>query len=207
MPTGSSVCSPGAPTSRRAATARVSRWPRARPRLARIAGRDRAEAPAPAWAALAAHFAEAQLRLLHDAAALLLGRPDMDAQAPLIPCGAGAFLGPRLADRLGRASVPLVDLLGERIGRPARRDLDLWAGGGGRPHRRGGDNRMSAIKILARILTVRVGPHIELAVETETGEVLKVLATEDQIDRLVDELDDILNSPAAPDGDGPPEAA
>ncbi|MCJ2064537.1 hypothetical protein MKK63_17695 [Methylobacterium sp. J-088] len=66
---------------------------------------------------------------------------------------------------------------------------------------------MSAIKILARILTARVGPHIELAVETETGEVLKVLATEEQIDRLVDELDDILNSPAGPEDDGPPAAA
>ncbi len=66
---------------------------------------------------------------------------------------------------------------------------------------------MSAIKILARIPTARVGPHIELAVETETGEVLKVLATEDQVDRLVDELEDILNSPADPEDDGPPQAA
>jgi len=66
---------------------------------------------------------------------------------------------------------------------------------------------MSAIKILARVLTSRVGPHIELAVETETGEVLKVLATEDQIDRLVDELEDMLNSPGVPDDGEPPEAA
>ena len=66
---------------------------------------------------------------------------------------------------------------------------------------------MSAIKILARILATRVGPHIELAVETETGEVLKVLATEDQVDRLVDELEDILDSPAEPEDDGPPQAA
>ncbi len=28
---------------------------------------------------------------------------------------------------------------------------------------------MSALKILARILATRVGPHIELAVETQTG--------------------------------------
>ena len=59
---------------------------------------------------------------------------------------------------------------------------------------------MSAIR-------TRVGPHIELAVETESGEVLKVLATEDQIDRLVDELEDILNSPAVPDDGEPPDAA
>ena len=43
--------------------------------------------------------------------------------------------------------------------------------------------------------------------ETESGEVLKVLATEDQIDRLVDELEDILNSPAVPDDGEPPDAA
>ncbi len=66
---------------------------------------------------------------------------------------------------------------------------------------------MSAIKILARILASRVGPHIELAIEAQSGEVLKVLATEDQIDRLVDELEDLLHSPAGPDDEGPPEAA
>ena len=59
----------------------------------------------------------------------------------------------------------------------------------------------------ARMLAVRVGPHIELAVEAESGEVLKVLATEDQIDRLIDELEDLLNSPGGPDDDEPPEAA
>ncbi|MCJ2087318.1 H4MPT-linked C1 transfer pathway protein [Methylobacterium sp. E-005] len=87
-------------------------------RLARIVGRDRAEAPGRVWAMLAGHFAEAQLRLLHDAAALLLGRPDLPETALLITCGAGAFLGDRLADRLGRASVPLVDLLNDRIAGP-----------------------------------------------------------------------------------------
>ena len=66
---------------------------------------------------------------------------------------------------------------------------------------------MSALKILARILATRVGPHIELAVESQFGEVLKVLATEDQVDRLVDELEDLLQSPAGPEDDGPPQAA
>ncbi len=66
---------------------------------------------------------------------------------------------------------------------------------------------MSAIKILARVLATRVGPHIELVVEAENGEVTKVLATEDQIDRLIDELEDLLHSPAGPDDDVPPEAA
>lgn len=66
---------------------------------------------------------------------------------------------------------------------------------------------MSALKILARVLATRVGPHIELAVETQSGEVLKVLATEEQIDLLVDELEDLLHSPAGPEDDGPPQAA
>ena len=66
---------------------------------------------------------------------------------------------------------------------------------------------MSALKILARILTTRVGPHIELALTTEDGETLKVLATPDQIDRLVDELEDILNSPMKAGPGEPPEAA
>jgi (4-(4-[2-(gamma-L-glutamylamino)ethyl]phenoxymethyl)furan-2-yl)methanamine synthase len=84
-------------------------------RLARIVGRDRSEAPPAAWTALTAHFAEAQLRLLQDAAALLLTRPDLPPTAPLILCGAGAFLGPRLAERLGRSSGLLVSLLGDRV--------------------------------------------------------------------------------------------
>ncbi|MDP4006106.1 hydantoinase/oxoprolinase family protein [Methylobacterium sp. NEAU K] len=84
-------------------------------RLARIVGRDRAEAAPAAWAALAGHFAEAQLRLLHDAAAILLTRPDLPAGAPLVVCGAGAFLGLRMAERLGRDAIRLVTLLDGRI--------------------------------------------------------------------------------------------
>ena len=80
-------------------------------RLARIVGRDRGEGDAHAWAALARHFAEAQLRLLHDAAAALLSRPDLPASAPLVTCGAGAFVGERLATRLGRTRMGLADLL------------------------------------------------------------------------------------------------
>lgn len=57
------------------------------------------------------------------------------------------------------------------------------------------DTRLSAPKPLARILTTRSADGIELAIATEDGQTLKVLATEDQIDRLVDELEDVLNSP------------
>ena len=88
-------------------------------RLARIVGRDRGEGDAQAWAALAGHFAEAQLRLLHDAAAALLSRPDLPAEAPLVTCGAGAFLGDRLAGRLGRSRIGLADLLAPLAGEAA----------------------------------------------------------------------------------------
>ncbi|MCJ2026011.1 hydantoinase/oxoprolinase family protein [Methylobacterium sp. J-067] len=88
-------------------------------RLARIVGRDRGEGDAPAWAALAGHFAESQLRLLHDAAATLLSRPDLPAGAPLVTCGAGAFVGDRLAVRLGRSRTGLADLLAARAGEAA----------------------------------------------------------------------------------------
>lgn len=85
-------------------------------RLARIVGRDRGEGDAQAWTAVARHFAETQLRLLHDAAAVLLSRPDMPAGAPIVACGAGAFLGPRLAARLGRPQERFAALLTPRIG-------------------------------------------------------------------------------------------
>ncbi|MET0258173.1 MAG: hypothetical protein ABW179_06285 [Methylobacterium sp.] len=55
---------------------------------------------------------------------------------------------------------------------------------------------MSAPKKLVRILAARSGESIELAFATEGGGTVKVLASEDQIDQLVDELEDILNSPA-----------
>jgi (4-(4-[2-(gamma-L-glutamylamino)ethyl]phenoxymethyl)furan-2-yl)methanamine synthase len=95
--------------------------PESETRLARMIGRDRREGSAAEWRALAAHFAEAQLRLLHDAAATLLSRPDLPADAPLVTCGAGAFLAERLAARLGRPAVPFAGLLAGRIaGEPAR---------------------------------------------------------------------------------------
>lgn len=80
-------------------------------RLARIVGRDRGEGDAHAWASLARHFAETQLRVLHDAAAVLLSSPDMPADAPLVTCGAGHFVGDRLAARLGRPAKGLAALL------------------------------------------------------------------------------------------------
>ncbi|MCJ2082500.1 hypothetical protein [Methylobacterium sp. J-090] len=66
---------------------------------------------------------------------------------------------------------------------------------------------MSATHRLARILAARSGEDIELAFATQDGQTLKVLATSDQIDRLVDELEDILNSPVGPEADEPPAVA
>lgn len=66
---------------------------------------------------------------------------------------------------------------------------------------------MPAGNKLARILAARSGEAIELAFVTEDGRTTKVLASEDQIDRLVDELEDVLNSPAEGDSGEPPAAA
>ncbi|KQT87687.1 H4MPT-linked C1 transfer pathway protein [Methylobacterium sp. Leaf469] len=84
-------------------------------RLARIIGRDHGEGDPADWRALAAHFAEAQLRPLHDAAALLLSRSDLPADAPLVICGAGRFVAERLATRLGRPAVALTDVIADRL--------------------------------------------------------------------------------------------
>lgn len=66
---------------------------------------------------------------------------------------------------------------------------------------------MTAGNKLARILAARSGETIELAFVTEDGRTTKVLASEDQIDRLVDELEDVLNSPAEGGSGEPPAAA
>lgn len=97
--------------------------PESETRLARMIGRDHAEGSAGEWRALAGHFAERQLRTLHDAAALLLSRADMPTDAPLVVCGAGRFLAERLARRLGRDAVALTDLIAAHL--PA--DGTEWA--------------------------------------------------------------------------------
>ncbi|QDI80566.1 hypothetical protein E8E01_09065 [Methylorubrum populi] len=66
---------------------------------------------------------------------------------------------------------------------------------------------MTAGNKLARILATRTGEAIELAFVTEDGRTTRVLASDDQIDRLVDELEDILNSPVGTGSGEPPAAA
>ena len=66
---------------------------------------------------------------------------------------------------------------------------------------------MSDIKRLARVLATRSGPDVELAFATADGHTIRILASEEQMDRLVDELEDILNSPVEPGTGEPPAAA
>ncbi|MGE7414186.1 hydantoinase/oxoprolinase family protein [Methylobacterium tarhaniae] len=84
-------------------------------RLARMIGRDRHEGSGDDWARLAGFFAEAQLRLLHDAAGLILSRGDLSDAAPIVICGAGRFVAARLAARLGRPAEDLSDLIAPRL--------------------------------------------------------------------------------------------
>jgi (4-(4-[2-(gamma-L-glutamylamino)ethyl]phenoxymethyl)furan-2-yl)methanamine synthase len=86
--------------------------PETETRLARIVGRDRDEAAPEAWRRLAAFFAEAQLRQLQDAAALILSRAELSGDAPVIGCGVGAFIARRLADRLERPYREWASLVG-----------------------------------------------------------------------------------------------
>ncbi len=83
-----------------------------RTRLARMIGRDREEGDAAAWARLAAWFAEAQLRALHDAALGILSRGDLPANAPVVACGVGRFIAERLAARLGRPCLGWAEVVG-----------------------------------------------------------------------------------------------
>lgn len=80
-----------------------------RVRLARMIGRDAAQAPPEAWRVLAAHIAELQLRRLHDAAARIDSRGVLAANAPLVGCGVGRAIVHRLAARVER---PYTDLAG-----------------------------------------------------------------------------------------------
>ena len=73
-----------------------------RARLARMVGRDQAEASPAAWRALAAFLAEAQLRRVADAAALVLSRGVVPEAAPLLGASCGRHVTRRLAARLGR---------------------------------------------------------------------------------------------------------
>ncbi|MGH7881164.1 MAG: hydantoinase/oxoprolinase family protein, partial [Candidatus Binataceae bacterium] len=80
-------------------------------RLARMIGRDSAEADNAAWEALARFFAEAQLRDIMDAAALVLSRGLLHSSAPVVGAGAGRGVIRQLAARIGRPFVAFDDLI------------------------------------------------------------------------------------------------
>jgi probable H4MPT-linked C1 transfer pathway protein len=80
-------------------------------RLARMIGRDAETEPLEAWRSLARWLAEAQLRRIEDACALLLSREGLAPDAPVVSAGVGRFLAVLLAGRLGRASLDFAALL------------------------------------------------------------------------------------------------
>jgi probable H4MPT-linked C1 transfer pathway protein len=71
-------------------------------RLARMIGRDSIDVDAAAWERLARYFAEAQLREIMDAAALVLSRGLIGSSAPVVGAGIGRGVIRELAGRMGR---------------------------------------------------------------------------------------------------------
>lgn len=86
-------------------------------RLARMVGRDAGELPDAAWDELAAWFVDAQLDKITRAARQVLSRGLLPPTAPVMTAGTGAFLGERLAARLGRTALDFSSLLGMDAGR------------------------------------------------------------------------------------------
>ena len=82
-----------------------------RARLARMIGRDSFEADAAEWEALARFFAEAQLRDIMDAAALVLSRGLLPSSAPIVGAGVGRGIIRGLAARLARPFIAFDDLI------------------------------------------------------------------------------------------------
>ena len=87
-----------------------------RARLARMIGREAAQAPDLAWRGLAGWFAEAQLRDICDAAFLRLSRGDVSEGAPVIAAGVGEELAREVARRLGRPCLGFAQLIGADAG-------------------------------------------------------------------------------------------
>jgi len=80
-------------------------------RLARMVGRDAAEATLEEWRGLAAALAEAQLRTIHDAALLVLSRAALPEAAPVVTAGIGRGVAGMVAARLGRRALSFDALL------------------------------------------------------------------------------------------------
>ena len=80
-------------------------------RLARMVGRDAAEASDAQWRALAAWFAEAQIRSIADGAMLVLSHAELGPTAPVVGAGIGTAVLEEVARRLGRAYAKFADLI------------------------------------------------------------------------------------------------
>lgn len=94
-----------------AADGRAKTVAASRARLARMVGRDAADAPAEAWTALAGWFAEAQIRQIADAAMLVLSRAGLPANAPVVGAGIGDGAIRECARRLARRHLAFAELL------------------------------------------------------------------------------------------------
>ena len=81
-----------------------------RRRIARMVGMDASDASDGAWEWLGHAFAEAQVRVIHDAALQVLSREEISDDAPIIVAGAGRPVLKRLAARLDRGVVDVSDL-------------------------------------------------------------------------------------------------
>ncbi|HLF97712.1 MAG TPA: hydantoinase/oxoprolinase family protein, partial [Methylococcaceae bacterium] len=80
-------------------------------RLARMIGLDFLDpADLPVWRRVAEALRERQVGRLHEAAARLIARENLDDNAPLAGAGVGRFLARRLAERLKRPYLELADL-------------------------------------------------------------------------------------------------
>ena len=93
----------------RAKTAAASRA-----RLARMVGGEAGEGAAEQWEALAAWFAEAQLREITDAGFLRLSVGDLGVDAPVVAAGIGERAAAEVARRLRRPCIGFSSLIGAR---------------------------------------------------------------------------------------------
>lgn len=85
--------------------------PASKARLARMVGRDLAQADDDAWVALARWFAEAQIRAVTDGAMLVLSQGQLPVNAPVVVAGSGAAVLREVGRRIGRDCVDFDALL------------------------------------------------------------------------------------------------
>jgi (4-(4-[2-(gamma-L-glutamylamino)ethyl]phenoxymethyl)furan-2-yl)methanamine synthase len=80
-------------------------------RLARMIGRDVTDASWAEWRALAAWFAEAQIRTIADSAMLVLSHAQLDPTVPIVGAGIGTAMVAEVARRLVRPYIGFADLI------------------------------------------------------------------------------------------------